>query len=318
MKRYSALIVFFVLFPSPSASAYDYTKWIGTEGKADTLEQLLAQYDSSSCEGCHAEIAAQWKSSFHAVSMVSSLGSIAGFLTKGIQSEWGREFTLAEGLKCLDCHIPQVNTATERLAKEISEMIIVSGTKADTPEGKAAKEKLARLSINCVVCHNMKANMPAIGVLKEPVKEPNKEDKALGITARVYAAATKGQSPHAVTVTKGMGSSLFCQQCHGTWAAPDGEVIQCNSLNGSYENTYRVRGGSQACQDCHMRQQNRGHRFPGGHDFDGIVKESMSLDVQALAIQRLPDNSTKAGKWVPSIVANVAITPHAGHRIPDG
>ncbi len=300
------------------ALAFDYAKWIGKEGMADTFDALLAQYDSSACEKCHADIYKEWKESFHAVSIVSSLKSITGFYTKGIQSEWDREFSLAESVKCLDCHIPQVNTATEKLARKVADMVILSGTQPDSAEGKAAKEKLEKLSINCVVCHNMKANMAAIGYLKQPIKEPSDADKALGITARVYIGRSRGNAPHSVTETNGMTNSVFCEQCHGIWVSPDGEKIQCNSLSGSYEDSYRARGGYKQCQDCHMREKNRGHRFPGGHDFDGIVKESMVLDVDALAIQRFPDNSPASGKWLPSVVASVRITSRAGHRIPDG
>jgi len=311
-------VVLMTLSLALPAFAFDYEKWIGKEGMADTFDELLAQYDSSACEKCHAAIHGEWKESFHAVSIISSLKSITGFYTKGIQSEWGREFSLAESVKCLDCHIPQVNTATERLSREIGDMIILSGTKPDSAEGKAAKAKLEKLSINCVVCHNLKANMAAIGYLKQPTKEPTDADKALGITARVYTGHSKGNAPHSVTETNGMKNSVFCEQCHGIWVSPDGEKIQCNSLSGSYEDSYRARGGYKTCQDCHMWEKDRGHRMPGGHDFDGIVKESMVMDVDALAIQRFPDNSSASGKWIPSVVASVRITSTAGHRIPDG
>ncbi len=309
-----------------SVYGYNYESWLGEEKLADTFDELVKQYDSTSCQNCHADIYEQWKESYHAQSIISSLKSIGTYMTVGIQSEWERDLSREEAVKCLDCHIPQVNTATQKLAKQISEWIIVAGGKkkgATEDQKKDAYKKLDKLNINCVVCHSMKAVMASPSYLTSPsvhgkhVKTPSDKDKELGLAAKVYSAKANPNSPHEVIQTNGMTHSLFCEQCHGIWPGPDGEKIQCNSLSGSYEDSYRTKGGWKQCQDCHMREKNRGHKMPGGHDFDGIVKESMDLDVQAVGFCRLEDNKTK-GPWHPAAIVNVGISSNAGHRIPDG
>jgi hypothetical protein len=306
-----------------TASANDiYEKWLNGEKFSNTFEELLKQYDSSSCEGCHVDITEQWRRSFHAQSITAPAASIATYLTVGIQSEWKREINRAEAAKCLDCHIPQINTATEKLAKEIADMVITAGGKkkgATDDEKKAAMGKLSKLTINCVACHNQKAIMasPAyLGSKHNHVKTPTDKDKGLGLSTKVFSAANKGKSPHDVEQTQGMTTALFCEQCHGIWQAPDGERIQCNSLSGSYEDAYRTRGGYKQCQDCHMREKNRGHSMPGGHD-EGIVKDSMTMDMSAVGLCRLEGNKT-AGPWKPAAIADIRITSNAGHRVPDG
>jgi len=324
-KRIIVLVIFLCLILPFSSYAFkgDYEVWFG-EKLPDTYEELLKAYDSTSCQNCHADIYEQWKGSYHAKSIVSSLASIGTYLTVGIQSEWGRELNREEAEKCLFCHIPQTRTTTQRLAKEISHWVIVAGGQkkdATEKEKKEAYEKLDKLNINCVVCHNMVSIMASPSYLesyhKGFSKAPNEKDKALGLTAKVYSPRANPNAPHEVVQTNGMTHSLFCEQCHGIWPAPDGEKIQCNSLSGSYEDSYRTKGGWKQCQDCHMREKNRGHRMPGGHDFDGIVKESMSLNVRAVGLCRLEANKT-AGPWHPAAIVNVGITSHAGHRIPDG
>ncbi len=325
-KRIVLLLMVLSLILPLSAFAYDYEEWLGKEKLADTFEDLLKQYDSTSCQNCHTDIYEQWKKSYHAKSITTSLGSIGGYMTVGIQTEWERELSREEAVKCLDCHIPQVNTATQKLAKEISNWVIVAGGKkkgASEAEKKAAYKKLEKLNINCVVCHNMKALMASASYLQSPsvhgkhIKTPSKKDKDLGLVAKVYSSKENLNSPHEVVQTNGMSNSLFCEQCHGIWPGPDGELIQCNSLSGSYEDSYRTRGGWKDCQDCHMREKNRGHMMPGGHDSNGIVKESLDLDVGSIGFCRLEDNKTK-GPWHPAAIVNVGITSNAGHRIPDG
>jgi hypothetical protein len=325
-KRCLLFTAVFLLTAMPAFTASAdgiYEKWLNGENLADTFEDLLVQYDSSSCEGCHADITEQWKKSFHSRSLTSSAAGIATYLTVGISGEWNRRINRAEAAKCLDCHIPQIDTATDKLAKEIADMVITAGGRnpsATDDEKKFALDRLSKLDINCIICHNQKAIMasPAyLGSKHKHVKTPTDKDKRLGLTARVFSSSSgKGITPHDVEQTRGMTTSLFCEQCHGIRQSPDGERIQCNGLSGSYEDSYRTRGGYKQCQDCHMRDQNRGHSMPGGHD-EGILKDGMTLDMTAAGLCRLEDNKT-AGPWKPAAIADVRITSNAGHRIPDG
>ena len=92
---------------------------------------------------------------------------------------------------------------------------------------------------------------------------------------------------------------------------PDGDVVICNTLYESYQNAYKANGGTETCQDCHMKKNNRGHTFPGAYQLD-IVQEGIGLDAQIVGTKLHP------GKWVPAAIANIGLINRAGHRIPDG
>ncbi|MBT8329169.1 MAG: cytochrome c family protein [Desulfofustis sp.] len=85
--------------------------------EADTIDELVSMFGESTCMDCHDEIHDQWSQSWHAQSVVSSLGSIHNFIEIGIKKEWESEVTKAHLLKCLDCHAPVINYASENLAE---------------------------------------------------------------------------------------------------------------------------------------------------------------------------------------------------------
>lgn len=300
-KFLPALPVLLILLFSASAAmaAEEMTR------EATTIDELVAMYDDSPCAGCHQEIYDEWRNSWHAKSIVSSLGGMRNFIAVGLAKEWSKPVTKAQILKCIDCHAPAVNFASEKLAKEIAGMIVTASDKAGTPAGDEAKAQLAKLNVGCLSCHNLKATSVARGLRGDPVK-----DAVYG----PYGYDSEGHTTYqSVTLTR----SAFCMQCHGIYYAPDGEMIQCNTLSGSYQNTYYNLGGSETCQDCHME---KGHLFPGGHDLD-TVKKGLGLDVQVTSYQHLPgqvDGVKNEKAWVPSAVINVFVENKAGHRIPDG
>lgn len=276
--------------------------------EAGTIEELIEMFDDSKCRPCHSELYDQWKNSWHANTINSSLKGMRNFIQIGLKEEWNRPLTKAEVLKCLDCHAPAVNFASEKLAVKIGEMIVTAFEKKDTPEAEAAKKELAKLNVGCIACHNLKATTIAIGLRGAPVP------------GAVYGIHGKKSPGHETIESAELKTSLFCMQCHGIHVAPDGEVIQCNTLSGSFQDAYSNLGGSETCQDCHMRKNNRGHSFPGGHDLD-IVKEGIGFNVQVTPYKHLPGQVpgvTDEKAWVPSAVLTAFITNKAGHRIPDG
>jgi nitrate/TMAO reductase-like tetraheme cytochrome c subunit len=276
------------------------------EKQAETLDELLGMFDESSCMDCHDEMHNEWSDSWHAQSVVSSLGGMHNFIEIGLAKEWETPLTKAQILKCLDCHAPVVNFASEKLAVEIGGMIVTAFKEKGKPSGDAAKKELAKLNVGCLSCHNIKATGVARGfngpAEKGMIYGPNGED-----------AGDAHETLQANDITR----SAFCMQCHGVYMAADGETIQCNTLSGSYRNAYVANGGSQTCQDCHMK---KGHLFPGGHDLD-TVKEGLGFVVQIDPYKHLPGQVKGVKdpkKWVPSAVVNVFIENKAGHRVPDG
>ncbi len=278
------LTLFILVVPVQSLSAKE----------ANTIDELLKMYDESKCKDCHPEQYNQWKESYHAVAITHALNGLKNFFEVGVPKEWNRKLTKTEVLKCLDCHAPVVNYASEKLAVEIADMII-KAAKGD----EKAKSELSKLNVGCLACHNIKATTPAIGLLGEP--EPD----------AIYTSNMIVSPAHRTIPVNTLNKSLFCAQCHGQYFAPDREMIMCNTLSGSYYNAYVPLGGSETCQDCHMKKNNRGHRFPGGHDLE-IVKEGIGFNAEIWGIRHT------VGQWIPRAIIKVALENRAGHRIPDG
>lgn len=276
------------------------------EKEPQTIDELVALYDESSCMECHEDIHAQWQDSWHAKAIVSSIGSLHNYLAIGVKQEWQTEITKAQIMKCFDCHAPIVEFASEKLAEEIGEMIITAHKKKGTPEAEKIKKELAKLNVGCLSCHNLKATTAAPGYNGPP-------EKNLIYGPHGYDAG----DAHETEEMPDMLKSSFCMQCHGRHRAPDGELIQCNTLSGSYQNAYVAKGGSKTCQDCHMK---KGHLFPGGHDLE-TVKEGIGFSIEVIPYTHLPGqlkNRKDPKKWVPSAIVTAFVENKTGHRVPDG
>ena len=274
--------------------------------EANTIDELVQMFDESGCMECHEEIHNEWSKSWHAQSVVSSLGSIHNFIEIGVKKEWETEVTRAQLLKCLDCHAPVVNFASDKLAAEIAEMIVTATKEKGKPAGDAAKKELAKLKVGCLSCHNLKALTIAPGF-----NGPREEGMIYGPHGEDAGDA------HETLESEDMTRAAFCMQCHGIYTAADGETIQCNTLSGSYQNSYVAQGGSKTCQDCHM---DKGHFFAGGRDLD-TVKKGLGFEVNINPYRHLPgqvEGVKDPKKWVPSAVITVFIENRAGHRVPDG
>lgn len=289
MKWFSIVVVSaLIAMPAAGAGAKEYK----------TVDALAKAYGSDACKGCHGKVHDEWSSSFHAQSIVHSLGGMRNYIVVGLGQEWKQPVSRAHLMRCMACHAPMLKDSTEDLAKEVAGLIVAAVDEKDDAKKAAAKAELAKLSVNCVVCHNT-----VVAVDKNLTGEPK---------AGVYYSPSGKASPaHGTESRPSMNTALFCGQCHGVHGPPDGDVVVCNTLYGSYQDGYRAKGGSETCQDCHMKAKGRGHRFPGAYEA-AIVKDGIGLDFQASAIKLHP------GKWVPSAVVNVGLINNAGHRIPDG
>ena len=111
-----------------------------------------------------------------------------------------------------------------------------------------------------------------------------------------------------------MQESILCGQCHGL--GPNFEMaepVQCATLYGSYLHAYVPTGGSETCQDCHIKKDGQGHFMPAYRD-GKIAQKAVDVQIEAQGYKFLP----KAGDSVPTAAVTVKLTSKAGHRIPDG
>jgi mono/diheme cytochrome c family protein len=259
----------------------------------NSLDALIKHFDAAPCQACHANIHAEWSKSFHARSILQSLGSLRAFVNS-LEKERKAPADKIQMLKCLDCHAPMVNDASEKVIEEIVGLIKTAVDEKDDAKKHAARGKLAALSVNCTGCHTVKATA-------DPMAPPD---------PTVLYGPKGGPAPHPVKASPVMRSSVMCSQCHALWYAKDGEFLYCTTIFESHQNAYRGMGGTQSCQDCHMKA--RGHTFPGAHD-QALVKEGLTLAMEAVGYR-----AGGGPTVVPQAVVTVDIGNQAGHRIPDG
>jgi nitrate/TMAO reductase-like tetraheme cytochrome c subunit len=272
--------------------------------KAKTIDELAKMYDSSSCKGCHKDIYEQWEKSMHSRSLFGTkrtMGGYKGMIEAGLMKAYTKlgvkeikDIKMEHFAQCFKCHLPHaLKDGTDELAQQIAKAFI-DGDKAT----------LVKVGINCVVCHNTKAI-----VHKWQDGEPEKG---------VIYGSKDGAHPDAAykTMKKSviLSEAVACGQCHGSGPNLDfPQPSQCATQYGSYQHSYIPSGGSETCQDCHMKKDGKGHLMPAYSDAD-MVKRAVDVDVDFKAYKFL----LKAGDSIPTAVATVRITNNAGHRIPDG
>lgn len=296
MKILKALIVLTVLAIPLSAMAK----------KAKTIDELSKMFDSTSCKACHAEIYEQWGKSHHSRSLMGVQGGLmmTPLAKKGatVFSPDDPDKATWKNFPCVKCHLPQALTSAEdSVAAEYARALI-----------DGDKEKVGKLSITCLVCHNEKAIVHRL--------QEGKPEKGV-----LYSTRDVASHPDEVfkTVKKSsiMDSSIFCGQCHGTGPNLEFEnPVQCATLYSSYFHSYLSKGGTKTCQECHMQKVDgkADHRI--APDFDDhelterLLRNSIYLDVQTLGYEWL----RKAKDLRPMVVVNTKIWHRAGHAIPDG
>ncbi|MDA8168994.1 MAG: multiheme c-type cytochrome ExtKL [Nitrospiraceae bacterium] len=280
-------------------AAFIFALPLAANAEFNTIDDLAKAYSDETCKGCHAKIYDEWKKSYHSQSTIHSLGGIRNFVAVGIQKEWDRPINKKDLMKCFHCHAPQLSQASDELAVKIGKLIVAAVDEKDEAKKAAAKKELEKLNVGCVICHNTIVNRPAIASLGVPEKDA------------MYGPA-EVSAPHKTMKSNIIKESVFCGQCHGIYNPPDSDLIMCNTLYDSYLNTYTPYGGQQTCQDCHMKEKNRGHTFPGAYVAD-IVKEGIEVTADATGYKHLTGT-----KWVPRIIVTADIYNKSGHRTPDG
>jgi hypothetical protein len=258
----------------------------------NTVDELEKAYDDRTCRVCHEKVYDEWKKSLHSQSVIHTLGGIRNFMVFGL-GKWDKPVNKENLMRCLHCHAPSMENASEALFKEVGELVISAF------DGKEeAREKLSLLNVNCIVCHNTHA------IIEKNLRGEPKKNVYYGPTGKATPAHGTEKSP-AIT------ASIFCSQCHWLFTPKDGDSLYCNTLYGSYQDAYRGTGGTATCQDCHMKSKGRGHTFPGAYNLD-MVREGIGLEIQAAGVKLQP------GKGIPTAIVTIGLTNNAGHRIPDG
>ena len=278
-------IIFFLFFDGVTARC-DSTEQVST------LNELIALFDSSSCKECHEKIYEQWEKSHHARPLMGLDDEIfmTKYLKNGVLAVKPGEKGTKRNFPCFKCHLPQFKYATEEVAAEIADAIL-----------RDDKASVRQLTISCLVCHNEKAVVH--GCPEKNVIYGNRD--------------LPEDTGHLVKKSPLMKNSLMCGQCHGLGPNLEFETpVQCATLYGSYLHAYIPSGGTQTCQDCHMKDGNHymPPNFNNREEFSERLKQSLPMEVQTLSYTFEP----KEGDSRPMVVLKTKITSKAGHRIPDG
>ena len=263
-----------------------------SEALVNSLAELVKMFDSSSCKECHEKIYEQWEKSHHARPLMGLNDQIfiKGYLMRGPLAVKPGERATRENFPCFKCHFPQIKYATDLVSAEIADAVL-----------KDDKETIRKLNISCLVCHNEKAVVHG------------RPDKNV-----IYG--NKDIDDHPKTPVKKsplLKNSLMCGQCHGLGPNLEFETpVQCATLYGSYLHAYIPSGGTETCQQCHMKDAD--HYMPPNFnnraELSERLKDALPMQIRTLAYSFQP----KEGDVRPMVVVNTKITSKAGHRIPDG
>lgn len=275
--------------------------------EAQTVEELIQMYDSTSCKSCHQKIYADWEKSLHARPLQGPIGrtlaTFKGYI-KSRETELKKSKEVAKGMReflqpCVECHFPQLMDASEEVANQITKAIMEDNERI-----------LNKLQITCAVCHNRNA---IIRKFRDgnPEKDVVYGPKFTGAHGdKKYTQAKKNEM---------MRDSVFCAQCHqGPNVQHYNEPMWCTSNYDSHQQFYVPMGGTESCQDCHMKKDNAGHRFPPNYqnkaEASKRLGEWIDLNVAAYAYKFRPS----AKELIPMVVINTEVVSRIGHRFPDG
>ncbi len=285
--------------------------------KAKTIAELAARYDSSSCQECHEEIYKQWENSLHAYSILGTPRTAPTVLTsidKGLKLfpysgvKTDADIEVRHLMICAKCHLPQLEEATDDVAREIVKTIRdwrKAYAEDDEDLAEELKEKIASLNIGCTVCHNTRA---IIHKWQDGYPQPD----------TIYGAQ-EGEHEHPAFTKMAkapeLGESIFCGQCHGQ--GPNFELdepSQCATLYGSYLFAYIPEGGHESCQECHMRKSGLGHDMQAYRN-ETMRKMALRVDIDSTSYFW---RKNKAEGIIPMALVNVEFFNKCGHAIPDG
>jgi hypothetical protein len=284
------------------------------KGKAKTVAELAAMYDSGACAECHKEVHAQWRRSSHFASNLGTGRTADGFWAYVQDGLMKWRFSGVKGagdvrvehlMECAKCHLPQLADAEDAVAREIVAALADRQAALDRGDKAAAEQaasKLKPLNVGCMICHNRNA---LIHKWADGYPKANE----------IYGGKDGAHPGPDYTVLKKspvMGESILCGQCHGL--GPNLDLTnpnQCTTLYGSYIYAYRSHGGKASCQDCHMRRNKVGHETKPLSDPE-MIRQTLEVTTQTHGFF-WRDNRQD----VPRVVVDVTLLNKTGHSLPD-
>lgn len=285
--------------------------------KAKTIAELAERYDSSRCADCHEDAHDEWSESLHSKSILGSPRTAPTIITaieKGLKLfpysgvKEDSDITVESLMMCMKCHLPQLDEATDDVAREIV-ATIRSWQKAnkDSEWDKAEKleKTIASLNIGCTVCHNK------VAIIHKYSDGYPQYDTVYGSKEGVH----EDEEYTKMAEAPALGEAIFCGQCHGQ--GPNFELdhpSQCATAYGSYLFAYAAHGGSESCQECHMHKSELGHNM---QSYQNETMVEMALDVHVEGRSLFWRKNKKDGV-LPIGVIDVEIYNKTGHAIPDG
>jgi hypothetical protein len=305
----------FVLSVSAAPAAAAAKRPAATPGKANSIAELVARYDSSGCVECHQEAHDQWQESVHSRSIFGTGRTAATFKTavvnglmkwqaSGVKTQ--KDVKVEHLMGCAKCHLPQLADATDNVAQEILGTIDAwqaALEEDDQPKVEQAQKALTSLNINCLICHNRNA------IIHKWTDGYAQKDTVYGSQEGEHADPKFPK----LGVSPIISEAIFCGQCHGQ--GPNFELpnpTQCATGYGSYLFAYVPEGGNKTCQECHMRESGLGHNMQS-YRSPVMAKKALDMHVSATPVF-WRDNRTPR----PKVTVRVELTNHAGHGLPDG
>jgi hypothetical protein len=312
-----ALITVALADGSPARAEGAGIGWEGSiaakKGKARTIAELAAMYDSAPCAECHKEVHDQWRKSSHFIGLLGegrTADGLLAYIRDGLMT-WRYSGVKGAGdvrvehlMACAKCHLPQLADAEDAVAREIVAALVdrqEALDKKDQAAADKASDKLRSLNVGCTICHNRNALI-------------HKWADGYPGASEIYGSKD-GAHPGAFTTLKKspvIGESILCGQCHGLGPNLDlANPNQCTTLYGSYIYAYRAHGGKESCQDCHMRRNKVGHETKPLTDPE-MIRQTLDVKTQTHGFFWRTNRED-----VPRVIVDVTITNLTGHSIPD-
>ncbi|MBI2876411.1 MAG: hypothetical protein HYY20_05980, partial [Candidatus Tectomicrobia bacterium] len=123
------------------------------------LNQFFARPEG--CAKCHKRNFEEWKTSYHAQSVITMLGGFKKYIEETEKAR-GRFPNKEELMGCLGCHAPTLRFASEELVQKVGRLVV---------EGK--KEELKDFNVECSYCHTAQVTgKPEKEVYYGPIENP--------------------------------------------------------------------------------------------------------------------------------------------------
>ncbi|MBU0944995.1 MAG: cytochrome C [Proteobacteria bacterium] len=285
--------------------------------KAKTIAELAERYDSSKCLECHEDVHDEWSESLHAKSILGTPRTAPTIITaieKGLKLfpysgvKEDADITVEHLMMCMKCHLPQLDEATDEVAREIVATIRnwqQANRDQDYTKAKKLEKTIASLNIGCMVCHNK------LALIHKYADGYPQADTIYGANEGDH----EDENYPKMAVAPALGEAIFCGQCHGQ--GPNFELdhpSQCATAYGSYLFAYVAHGGSDTCQECHMKKSGLGHDMQSYRD-DTMIEMALDVNVEG---RSLFWRKNRQEGVLPIGIINVELYNKSGHGIPDG